>query len=166
MKINYKFSLTPAPPPQPPKLVEYSFNEFWIDLPEHWKQYPSADPNSLNFHSDVEGASIIVSVQYFAIPDDKAQSVAENNLKTRIHVHEEQFPGCVEVIHRSLKPHSTGDGLEMSYAVEVPGKHVFIYLGYVTSRKILNLLMVCKPDRHEAARLFNNTMRKFSAKLP
>jgi hypothetical protein len=166
LNINYKFSLTPPAPAQPPKLVEYSFNEFWIDLAEHWKQYPSSDSNSLNFHSEVEGASIIVSVQYFAVPDDKAHDIAENNLNTRIQVHEEQFPGRVEVVHRSLKPHSTGVGLEMSYAVDVPGKHVFIYLGYVTSRKIMNLLMVCKPDRHEAARLFNNTMRKFSAKLP
>jgi hypothetical protein len=167
--INYKFSLSPpAPPKSPaePKLIEYSYNEFWLDLPEHWKQYPSPDKNTLNWHSDVEGAAIIVSVQYYATPKEKWQELAEVMVKSRLDAHEEQYPGRIEVLHRSIKPHSGGEGLEVSYAAEAAGDTVFIFLGYVTSKKLLNLQMVCKPDRHEAARLFNNTMRKFSAKLP
>ena len=169
MKISYSINLTPlapTPTPRPEKFVEYSYNEFWLDLPEHWKQYPAPDKNTLNWHSEKEGASIIVSVQYFATPKEKWEELANVIIQSRLDVHEDQYPGQVEVLHRSVKPHSGGEGLEISYAAEAAADTVFIFLGYVTSRKILNLQMVCKPDRHEAARLFNNTMRKFSAKLP
>ncbi|MFZ6722666.1 hypothetical protein [Undibacterium sp. Ji49W] len=165
MKFNYSFSLTP--PAQPSrKLVEYSYSEFLIDLPSHWKLVPNSQHNTLTFQSDIEGASIIISVDFYDVPSSKAQTVAEKCIDGRLSAHEQQFPARVEVLQRSIRMHSGGTGLEMSYAAEVAGDHMFMYLGYVTSRKILNLTMVCKPERSKASELFNVTIGNFRPKLP
>ncbi len=75
-------------------------------------------------------------------------------------------PGRLQVAQRSIKPHSGGIGLEMSLAAEVPAEHVYIYLGYVTSRKILNFTLVCKPGKEAAAALFNEIVQDFRPRLP
>lgn len=167
MKFSYSYSYTiKSPSPAPEKLAEYSYNEFLLDLPTHWRQVPTSEDNTFNFQSDTEGAAIIISADFYDIPSTKAQAIAEKCIESRLEAHSQQFPDQVEVIQSGIKPHSGGIGLEMNYAAEVPGKHVFIYLGYVTSRKILNFTLVCRPDRMAAAALFNNTIAHFRAKLP
>jgi hypothetical protein len=169
LKLNYTFSVNPPNPPKEVRLarvVQHTYNEFMLDLPDHWKSYPGPDSNTLNFHSEKEGAAIILSVQFFEIPAEKAAEFADVNVNSRIAAHEQQSPGRVEVLRRSVKPHSGGVGLEMSYAAEVSDENVFLYVGYVTRRKVLNLLMVCNPGREEAARLFNTAMNCFRPKLP
>src|SRR4030095_5141660 len=52
--------------------AEYSYNEFFLDLPEHWRQYLTSEDNTLNWHSDVENASITVSADFYEVPDEKA----------------------------------------------------------------------------------------------
>ncbi|WP_170133590.1 hypothetical protein [Undibacterium pigrum] len=165
MAVNYSFSFTsPAKPVQ--KLIEYSYNEFLIDLPVHWKPVPSTESNTITFQSGIEDASIIISADFYDIPPSKAQAVAERCVESRLSVHEQQFPARVEVIQRSIHAHSGGVGLELSYAAAVPGDHMFVYLGYVTPRKILNFTLVCGPDRSKASTLFNATIQHFRPKLP
>jgi hypothetical protein len=72
----------------------------------------------------------------------------------------------VQVLQKSIKPHSGGIGLELSFAAEVPNEHVNIYLGYVTSRKILNFTLVCQPGKEAAAALFNQLVPNFRPRLP
>ena len=161
MKISYSFSPTPASAPKPPeRLVEYSYNEFLLDLPEHWRQIPTPQENSFNWHSDVENASITLSADFYEMPEDKATGAAEKSLESRLEALEQLAPGRkVSILHRSIKPHSQGVGLEMSLGAEIPG-HVYLFVGYVTSRKIFNFTLVSSASKHSAADLFNTIMRE------
>ena len=127
---------------------------------------PTPTDNSFNFHSEVHGAGITVSADFYEIPESKAQATAEKCLTSRIAAVEELTPGRVSVLQQSIKPHSGGVGLELNFVAEVPGEHVYIYLGYVTSRKILNFTMVCKTDKYAAADLFNKTIAHYRPRLP
>ncbi|GAB3651134.1 hypothetical protein [Ramlibacter alkalitolerans] len=169
MQISYKFSV---PAPTPPKesrsdgIVRHTYNEFSLDLQDHWQSYPSPDPKTLNFYSDKTGAAIILSVQFFAVPDEKAEELANVCIDSRIEAHEQQFPGRVKVLTRSVRPHPGGIGWETSYSAEAEGHNLFIYVGYVTPRKVLNFQMVCNPGREEGAALFNQVMEGFRVKMP
>lgn len=164
MKFNYSFSFT-QPAPAKPKLAEYSFNEFLLDLPPYWKQLPTPEDNSFNFYSEIEGASITISADFYAIPDEKAGQFGGRCLESRHDALETQFPGQVEVIRRTAHPHSGGSVIELMYGAGIPGS-MYFYLGYVTSRKILNFTLVCKPERTAAAALFNSIISNFRPKLP
>jgi len=100
MKINYSFSFS-QPAPGKPKLAEYSYSEFLLDLPPHWKQSPTSEDNSFNFYSEAEGASITVSAEFYAIPQEKQAQFADKCLESRHTGLETQFPGQVEVIRRT-----------------------------------------------------------------
>lgn len=172
MKINYSFKMNPpAPAPalaQRPKerLAEYSYNEFWIDLPEHWRQVPVSHDRTVQFYSDVEGASITISVDFYEVSDEKVVRVAEKLLETHTETISTISDGKGSVLKRSIKPHSGGVGLEASIAADLENGSIFVYLGYVTTRKIFNLTLIAKADRMSAAALFNNTMANLRVKLP
>jgi hypothetical protein len=160
--FSYSFSLSPPKA----ELHEYQYNEFMISLAPDWKQIPTAEADMLNFHSAELGAGITISADFYEIPVDKAQALAEKSISARIDAFEQLSPGRVHVLQRTIKPHSGGIGLELSLAVEVADEHVTIYLGYVTSRKILNFTLVCKPNTQSAIDLFNKIVPNFRPRLP
>jgi len=163
---SYSFSLTPPAPPAPTEpLHKYSYSEFLIDLPAHWKQMPSAVDNTITFQSDTHGAAIIISADFYEIPQAKAQAVAERCLGSRLEALERTTPGRVNVLRRSIKPHSGGVGLELALVAETP-EQVHIYLGHVTSRKILNFALVGRPGTQAAAELFDEAITKYRPKFP
>lgn len=164
--LKYSFSLTPPPPPAPQAKHRYSYTEFLLDLLPRWRRLPTAGDDTLTFQSDDDGAALIISADFFDIPEDQAQAVAEKNLQSRLAVLEAAGPGRLQVLQQSINPHSGGVGLELTFAAEVEGGHVHLFLGYVTSRKILNFSMVCQSGRHEAAALFNATVTGFRPRLP
>lgn len=169
MKISYSINLTPpvtAHTQAAEKLVEYSYNEFFLDLPEHWRQHPMAEDNSFNWHSSVENASVTISADFYAVPDDKALKLAEVCLNGRNDAMEALAPGKVTILQRSVKPYSGGEGLELAYAAQIPD-HTYLYLGYVTARKVFNFGLTCGPDKFAAADLYNKFMqRRLRVKLP
>ena len=170
MKINYSFTLptlssTPEVKPTE-ELVDYTYNEFLIRLPKHWRQVPTSEENSFNWYSEVDAASITISADFYQIPPEKEQLLAEKCLLSRFEALERVDPGKVTILSQGIKPHSGGVGLEINFNAEVPDKHVYLYLGYVTTRKIFNLTFVCKPDRAAAASLYNKTMESIRVKLP
>jgi hypothetical protein len=56
MKFSCSFNISPAAAPKPAeKLALYSYNEFFLDLPEHWRQVATSNDNTLNWHSEVVG---------------------------------------------------------------------------------------------------------------
>ncbi|WP_019658715.1 hypothetical protein [Variovorax atrisoli] len=148
------------------QMHRYPYNEFMLELPDHWRQYANPDPAAVAFHSEELGASLIVSVQFLVIAQDKAEAVAANNLDARIAAHEKQYPGRVETLRRTVQMHSAGNSLETSYVAEVQGEAMFLYVGHVTPRKIQSALMVTKPDRQAASAVFNATMRGYLPKTP
>jgi hypothetical protein len=168
VKLSYAFSLTPpvSPPKPAEKLAEYSYNEFWIDLPTHWRQVPTPEDRTVTFFSEVDDASITISVDFFEVPDEKAHRVAEKCLESRREALDQMSPGNVNVLNRSIKPHSGGVGLEMNIGAEISGGHVYLYIGYVTTRKIFNFTLVCKSDKFAAAELFNKMMGNIRVQLP
>jgi len=163
--LKYSFPLTP-PAQQPPVKHTYDGSEFLLDLLPKWRQVPTDEDRALNFQSDEDGAVIIISADFFDIPADQAQGIAEQCISSRIEAIQVASAKPVQVLKQSIKPHTGGVGLEMSFASEVEGEHVHLYLGYVTSRKILNFSMVCQPGKQEAVALFNATVPGFRPRLP
>lgn len=155
----------PAPPPKP-KLHEYEYSEFLLALPSSWTQVPTAEDKTLSFHSKDLGAGITISVDFYEISDAKAHAIAERNLSSRFEGLDRLSPGRVQVAQRTIKPHSGGIGLELSLVAEVPGECAYIYLGYVTPRKILNFSLVCQPGMDVAAALFNELISHYRPRLP
>jgi hypothetical protein len=161
-EFSYAYSHTPPKP----ALHEHAYNEFVISLPAHWQEFPNAEDGTTTFHSDEAGAGITISADFYAIPESKAQEIAEQCISTRLDALDSVTPGQLELVQRSIKPLSTGNALELSFIAEAPGEHVYIYLGYLTSRKILNFTLVCKPGRSVAASLFNEVMESFRPRIP
>lgn len=162
----FKYSFPLAPPPPPPQARQsYDYTEFLLELEPKWRQMTTDEGGALNFQSDVDGAAIIISVDFFDIPDDKARGIAEQCLSSRLAAIQAASEKPVQVLSQAIEPHA-GGCLEMSFASEVEGEHVHLYLGYVTSRKLLNFSMVCQPGRHDAVALFNATVPGFRPRLP
>lgn len=160
MKFSYSFSLPSAAPSQPEeKLYPYDYNEFMLSLPGDWKQVPTAEERTLNWYSEQEQASITVSVDFYEVPEDKWAAVAEVNLDGRHRALEHASVGPVSVISRSVKPYSGGGGLELSFAAQT-SETTYLYLGYVTSRKVFNFTLTSGAGKTAAVDLYNKTMQK------
>ncbi len=163
--FSYSFSLTPPAPPKP-RLHEYAYSEFAVFLSDQWRQTPSSEDNTLLFHSSELGASITVSVDFYDIPQDKAALIADKTLSTRLDSLETLAPGKITVRQRAVKPHSSGAALELSFIAEVADDCIYLYLGYVTARKVLNFTLVCAPGGQAAAALYNEVVGNFRPRLP
>ena len=75
-------------------------------------------------------------------------------------------PGAWQTLQQQVRPHRSEAGLELSFAAELPGEQVALYLGYATPRKLLHFLMLCGLDRAAAIALFNATVPHFKPRLP
>lgn len=171
MKLSYSFPLPAQSAPTLPPLQigrAYAYAEFHLDLPANWRQVPTQEDNALNFQSEADSAAITVSADLHDIPADKAQRLAEQCIADRMAALEAGNAGRVTVLQRDVKPHASGAGFEMSCAAEVAGEgeQVHLFLGYVTSRKILSFSMTCQPGRQEAVALFNAAVLHFRPRLP
>lgn len=164
--LKYSFSLTPPAPPLPPARHSYAYTEFLLELDTRWRQVPTDEDDTLTFRSDADSAALVISADFYDIADDQAQGVAEVAVESRIEAIRQASAGPVQVLHRAIQPHSGGTGLEMSFAVEAEGAPVHLYLGYVTTRKVLSFTMVCAPGKRAAVALFNATVPGFRPRLP
>ena len=166
--LKYSFPLTPPAPTPAAAQHQYAYSEFVLDLSTRWRQTPTEDDNTLNFECDEEGAVLVIAADFYDIPDDKAQALAEQCLGTRLKALHAAGSGPVHVLQQRIQPHTSGTGLELSLAAEVGGDaaHVHLYLGYVTSRQVLHFSMVCRPGRQAAVALFNATVPGFRPRLP
>ena len=147
-------------------IARHSHEEFSIDLPDHWKAAPSSDLNTFNFRSDKEDATIVVKLGLFTTEKYKDHKVAETNMIGQIEAYKQQCPGGVEVLRWMVRPHAGGMGTEMTYAVEINAERLFLYFGYASSRKLIGLLLICRPDREASARLFGQVVDGFRARCP
>jgi hypothetical protein len=157
MKISYSFKLgqpaqTPAKPAE--KIVEYSYNEFLLDLPDHWRPVAAPENNTLCWASEAANAAITVSIDFYVVPDEKAMGVAQFCVQQRHQALEKSAPGRVTVLQESVKPYSGGGALELVYAAQIPGS-TYMYLGYVSARKIFNFTLTSGADKSVTAALFN-----------
>jgi hypothetical protein len=147
--------------------MQLEFNEFRLALADDWKQWNGPDTNTLSLYSEQRNAGITLSAQFYEIPVDRLQDVAEKVLESRQAAHAEQFVS-IEYLQQSIRPHSTGAGLEIFYAAQAAEDNkTFCFLGYVTSRKILNLFVeTSECDLDNAAALFSSVVAGYEPKLP
>lgn len=146
--------------------VRHAHEEFYIDLPQHWKALGADDPGTFNFQSEAEDASIILSLRTFEALEESELDAAERNLNAQIEFYSQTYLGRVETLWRMVRPRSGGVGTEMSYAVDADAQRIFLYFGYMTQRKLVNLLVIGGPDREKSKRLFFDAVSRFRAKSP
>jgi hypothetical protein len=84
--------------------------------------------------------------------------VAQLCVQQRHQALEKLAPGRVSVLQESVKPYSGGGALELAYAAQIPGS-TYMYLGYVSARKIFNFTLTSGADKLAAAALFNHRRR-------
>ncbi len=169
MTIDYAFPLPQAVTDNaaaPPPLTDYAYTEFVLSLPANWSQITTPQANSFNWFSEQVGASITISVDFYEVHDAMAVALAEKNLAAREDGLQRSAPKPVTVIERSIKPHSGGVGQEMIFAAEVKGECFYLYMGYVTPRKIFNFTLVSQAEQAQAFALFNALMGSLRVNLP
>ena len=169
MTTDYAFKLPQAAPTTATAAAprtDYAYNEFVLSLPSDWAPTATPQENSFNWFSQQAGASITVSVDFYEVSDALAVSLAEKNLLARQEGLERSAPKPVTVIERSIKPHSGGVGQEMIFAAEVQGECFYLYMGYVTPRKIFNFTLVSQAEQAQAFALFNALMGSLRVNLP
>lgn len=158
MKFNYSFSLT-SPTPPVEKLHPYNYSEFSLSLPEDWRQVPNAEESTLNWYSDKAQAAITISADFYEVPEEQWNALGEVNLESRHRALQSTTAGPVSVIARSIRPYSGGGGLELSYAAETL-ETTYLYLGYVTARKVFHFTLTSEGGKAAAIALYDETMQK------
>lgn len=167
MKFSYSFNLSStAPAVREETLYPYDYNEFVLSLPEDWKQIPTAEERTLTWQSDKEKAGITVSADFYKVPESKWATLAEVNLDSRQQAFASVSDESVTVVSRTVKPYSGGGGLELSFVAHASGV-TYMYLGYVTSRKVFNFTLTSGADKRAAIDLYNKTMQaRLRVKIP
>ena len=149
MPIDPLFS--PDGPASPRPVLITRGNAAWqIDLPERWRVVPSGRDDTVTFQSDVDDAALMINVDFYDIPPDKARSTAERLINSRLAKLEEQAPGQVDMFDSGVQPHPLSKGLEMYYAAHIAESDVVMYFVYILPQRVINLTLVSKKGRNEA----------------
>lgn len=160
MVYRYTVSLTPA------TTRDSVYSEFVLDLPPAWQAQPPEEDNTVAFHQPAADAALVVSVDFIASGADDLEALGEQVIAQRLAALAHATPGDWQTLQQQQRPHRSGAGIELSFAAELPGRQVALYLGYATPRKLLHFLMICGPDRPAALALFNATVPHFKPRLP
>lgn len=164
MPIDPLFSPDTPVPPQS-DLNTHTTGAWQIDLPRNWKVVPSGRDNMVTFHSAEDDAALMVDVDFYDIPPDKARSTAERLINARLATLEQQDPGQVDMFDSGVQPHRQGHGLEMYYAAHVAKRDVVMYFVYILPQRVMNLTLVSKKGRNEAMALLRAVHSHFRPKL-
>ena len=164
MPIDPLFSPDMPVPPQS-ALTTYSNDAWQIDLPKRWRVVPSGRDNTVTFQSDADDAALMINVDFYDIPPDKARSTAERLINARLATLEQQDPGQVDMFDSGVQPHRQGRGLEMYYAAHVARRDVVMYFVYILPQRVMNLTLVSKKGRNEAMALLRAVHSHFRPKL-
>ena len=163
MPLDPLFSPDP-PVPQSP-LDTYGNAVYEIQLPKHWSVIPSVRDNTVTFRSAADDAALMIDVDFYDIPADKARSTAERLINTRLATLEQQNPGQVDMFDSGVQPHRQGRGLEMFYAAQIAKRDVVMYVVYILPQRVINLTLVSQRSRDEAMGLLRAVHAHFRPKL-
>lgn len=155
---------TPVQPQSP--LDTYANAAYEIQLPKHWTVIPSGRDNTVKFHSAGDHAALMIDVDFYDIPADKARSTAERLINARLATLEQQDPGQVDMFESGVQPHRQGRGLEMFYAAQVAKRDIVMYVVYVLPQRVINLTLVSQRSRADAMGLLRAVHSHFLPKLP
>jgi len=155
---------SPAPPESP--LDTYRTSAYEVDLPKHWTVVPSGRDNAVSFQSVADDAGLMIDVDFYDIPPDKARSTAERLINARLAALQQQAPGQVDMFDSGVQSHRQGRGLEMHYAAHVACRDVVMYAVTIVPQRVFNLTLVSKRSREEAMRLLREVRSHFRPTLP
>ena len=164
MPIDPLFS-PDTPGQSQPGLNTHTTGAWQIDLPRQWKVTPSGRDNTVTFHSAEDDAALMIDVDFYDIPADKARSTAERLINARLATPEQQDPGQVDMFDSGVQPHRQGRGLEMHDAAHVAKRDVVMYFVYILPQRVINLTLVSKKDRNEAMGLLRAVHSHFRPTL-
>ena len=163
MPIDPLFSPDGPVPPQS-DLITHANDAWQIDLPRRWKVVPSGRDNTVTFESDADDAALMINVDFYDIPSDKARATAERLINARLAQLEQQAAGQVDMFDSGVQPHPRGHGLEMYYAAHIAKRDVVMYFVYILPQRVMNLTLVSKKDRNEAMGLLRAVHSHFHPK--
>ena len=163
MPIDSLFSPDTPVPPQP-GLNTHTTGAWQVDLPRNWKVVPSGRDNAVTFHSAEDDAALMIDVDFYDIPPDKARSTAERLINARLAALEQQDPGQVDMFDSGVQPHRQGQGIEMYYAAHVAKRDVVMYFVYILPQRVINMTLASKKGRNEAMALLRAVHSHFHPK--
>lgn len=162
----YRYSVSLTPPAPAAETRSHVYSEFTLDLPAAWQAQATDEDNTIAFHAPAHDAALVVAVDFIESGADDLQALADDVITQRLAALNDATPGAWHTLQRQVRPHRSEAGLELSFAAELPGQQVALYLGYATPRKLLHFLMLCSADCAAALALFNATVPQFKPRLP
>ena len=147
-------------------MVEYTYDEFWIDLPAHWQMNKDGkDDYILNWSSKEEQASLTVSVEFRDVPEGIERPMAQMLIANRKESLERSLQRKVAPLHESIKENAK-IGFNVAFGVDAGDNLIIHYAGYISMRKVLHFTLVSNRGREEATKLYRTLTESLRVKLP
>jgi hypothetical protein len=148
------------------KVVEYTYDEFWIDLPAHWQQTNDGQNGYvLNWSSPEEQASLTISAEFREVPGEVELPMAQVIVASRKESLEKWLQRPLTVLHESIKPNSV-KGYNIAFGVDAGEDLIVHYAGYISNRKILHFSLISNRGKEAAAALYRDLTNVLRVKLP
>jgi len=148
------------------KMVEYTYDEFWIDLPAHWQQNKDGRGDYiLNWSSAEDQASLTISAEFVDVPGQVELVMAQVLVAARKESLEKAIQRPLTVMHEGIKPNAQ-IGYNVAFSVDAGENQIVYYLGYISKRKILHFTLVSNKGREAAKKLYEQLANALRVKLP
>lgn len=148
------------------KLVEYTYDEFWIDLPSHWAMLKDGkDEYLLNWASEQDKASLTISAEFREIPLGTQSVVARMLIANRKESLEKGLGRPVKTMYESAKPNAQV-GYNVGFGLDAGEDVIVHYAGYISTRKILHFTLMSSRGRDAGSILYQQLVDRLRVKLP
>lgn len=148
------------------KLVEYTYDEFWIDLPSHWQQNKDGQGDYiLNWSSQEEQASLTISAEFREVPEKVELVMAQMLVAARKESLEKALQRPLRLLHEAIKPNAE-IGYNVAFGVDAGDNLIVQYAGYISNRKILHFTLVSTRGEEATRKLYGDLLEVLRVKLP
>lgn len=154
----------------------WAHEEFTFISDRHWEKIPNqSDDGRLQLFCPETGTSLALSMEAMDIPKNKIESVAKSLMEARKFAHVRGIQDMMQsnevpdlqFVEEHIGPNAGGNGYEVVYEGSLPGKNFFGFLGFVSQRKIFNLIVVTPFSYAKGhAGMFREVAGGFSVVLP
>jgi hypothetical protein len=154
---------------------EWSHSEFQFASSRDWKHIETTDESQLQLFCPETQTAVTLSMEAYQVPPEKFEKLARFLLETRKKSYIEgvkHLSGAATDVQVSYdyeiaRPHSSGDGYEIAYEALHHGRSFLGYLGYVTSRKVVNLFVDTRVSFAAGRRdMYREVLAGFAIALP
>lgn len=154
---------------------EWSHPEFRFTSSRDWKHIETIDESQLQLFCPETQTALTLSMESYQVPPEKFEKLARFLLETRKksyiegvqHLSGASADVQVTYDYEIVRPHSSGDGYEIAYEALDHGRGFLGYLGYVTSRKVVNLFVDTRVSFAAGRRdMYREVLAGFAITLP